>query len=262
MRWRPRQLTRSQPEERRLEADRLLQAGHLSQAAISRQMGVGRAAVSQWAQQLRQSQGNLGGLQKNRIPGRLPRLTPEQWQYLLQVLGRGALQAGFDTDRWTLPPDWRRDSCRIWCRVPCVSMRRELSTVIGLMLFGKMDTRHVEHAIGATDILVALKHFLRHISRPMILIWDRLIAHRAVIVQDDVAAHPDIEVEWLPPYAPDVNPEGGCHDNIKQQLRIAALATTHDIRIRVHRGLARLRQRLDLLLGFFRHAGLSVNQLC
>jgi transposase len=102
MRWRPRQLTRLQLEERRLEAGRLLQAGHLSQAAIARQMGVSRTAVSRWAQQLRQSQGNLGGLKRHRAPGRPPRLTPEQWQHLLQMLGRGARQAGFDTDRWTL----------------------------------------------------------------------------------------------------------------------------------------------------------------
>lgn len=102
MKWRPRQLTRSQLEERRLEAGQLLQAGYLSQAAITRQMGVSRAAVSRWAQQLRQNQGHLGGLERRRIPGHPPRLTPEQWQHLLQVLGRGARQAGFDTDRWTL----------------------------------------------------------------------------------------------------------------------------------------------------------------
>jgi transposase len=102
MRWRPRQLTRSQLEERRLEAGRLLRTGRLSQAAIARQMGVSRAAVSRWAQQLRDNHGHLGSLAKRRVAGRPPRLPPEQWQHLLQVLGRGALQAGFDTDRWTL----------------------------------------------------------------------------------------------------------------------------------------------------------------
>jgi hypothetical protein len=143
-----------------------------------------------------------------------------------------------------------------------VSKRREWSTVIGLTWSGKIYKRHVAPPIGATDMLVALQHFQRHISRPMIIIWDRLNAHRAVIVQDYVAAHPDIELEWLPPYAPYVNPEEGCHGNIKQHLRNAAPATTHDIRVQVDRGVARLRQRPDLLLGFFRHAGLSVNQLC
>jgi transposase len=143
-----------------------------------------------------------------------------------------------------------------------VSKRRELSTVIALTLSGKIYKRHFEHAIGATDILTALKHFQRFIARPMIVIWDRLNAHRAVIVHDYVAAHPDVEVEWLPPYAPDLNPEEGCHGNIKQHLRNAAPATPHDLRVQVDRGFARVRRRPDLILGFFRHAGLSVNQLC
>jgi transposase len=100
--WRPRHFTRTQLEERRLEAGRLLQAGHLSHAAIARQMGVSRTAVSKWAMQLRRHQGELKSLRNRRVPGRPPRLTTEQWQDLLQVLSRGALQAGFDTDRWTL----------------------------------------------------------------------------------------------------------------------------------------------------------------
>ncbi len=96
----------------------------------------------------------------------------------------------------------------------------------------------------------------------MIVIWDRLHAHRAVIVPDDVAAHPDIDVEWRPPYAPAVNPEEGCHGHITQHLRNAAPATPHDLRVQVDRGFARLRRRPDLILSFFRHAGLAVNQLC
>lgn len=99
---RPRQRTRSQLEERRLEAGRLLQAGHLSQAAIARQLGVSRTAVHRWAQPRQRSQGALRRLHRRRVPGRPPHLTPEQWQWLLQVLRRGALQAGFDPDRWTL----------------------------------------------------------------------------------------------------------------------------------------------------------------
>ena len=134
--------------------------------------------------------------------------------------------------------------------------------MIALTLSGKIYKRHVEHAISATDILIALRHFQRFIARPMIVIWDRLNAHRAVLVQDYVAAHPDIDVEWLPPYAPDVNPEEGWHGNIKQHLRNAAPATPHDFRVQVDRGFARLRRRPDLILSVFRHAGLSVNQLC
>ncbi len=102
MMWRPRQFTRSQREERRLEAGRLLQAGQLSYADIARRLGVSRMAVSKWARQLYQRQGDMTSLHTRPIPGRPARLGAEQWQRVLAVLQQGALQAGFDTDRWTL----------------------------------------------------------------------------------------------------------------------------------------------------------------
>ena len=100
--WRPKHLTRSQREERRLEAGRLLQAGQLSYADIARRFGVSRMAVSTWARQLHQHQGDMASLHTHSIPGRPARLRREQWQRVLAVLKEGALKAGFDTDRWTL----------------------------------------------------------------------------------------------------------------------------------------------------------------
>jgi transposase len=102
MSWRPRHLTRSQREERRLEAGRLLQARQLSHADIARRLGVSRMAVSQWARQLRQRQGDMTSLQTRPIPGRPARLSAAQWQCVLAVLKEGALKTGFDTERWTL----------------------------------------------------------------------------------------------------------------------------------------------------------------
>jgi transposase len=102
MMWRPRHLTRSQREERRLEAGRLLQAGQLSHAVIARRLGVSRMAVSKWAQQLRQHRGDMASLCARPIPGRPARLSTAQWQRVLAVLKQGALNAGFETERWTL----------------------------------------------------------------------------------------------------------------------------------------------------------------
>ena len=100
--WRPRHLTRSQREERRLEAGRLLQAGQLSHADIARRLGVSRMAVSTWAHQLHQHQGDMASLHTRPIPGRPARLSSAQWQHVLAMLDEGALKAGFDTERWTL----------------------------------------------------------------------------------------------------------------------------------------------------------------
>jgi hypothetical protein len=142
-----------------------------------------------------------------------------------------------------------------------VSQRRALSTVIGLTLSGRIDTRHVAHAICGEDIVTTLWHFQRHVPGSLVIIWDRLNAHRAKVVKAYVAAHPEIEVHWLPPYAPDLHPEEGCHGHVTQHLRHALPTSVGDLRAGVDRGFARLRQRPDLILGFFRHAGLHVNQL-
>src|SRR5262249_10080262 len=120
---------------------------------------------------------------------------------------------------------------------------------------------HFGQAIGGAEIVMALRHFQRHIPGPLIIIWDRLSAHRAASVKTYLMTHPTIEVEWLPPYAPDLHPEESCHGNVKQHLRNATPATVGELRVQVDRGFARLRQRPDLILGFFRHAGLRVNHL-
>lgn len=100
MRWLPK-LNRAQMAERRREGARLLRAGRLSQAAIARQLGVSRAAVTSWKQALAES--GLRGLAERPVPGRPAQLSTSDWQRLLRILKRGALRAGFETDRWTLP---------------------------------------------------------------------------------------------------------------------------------------------------------------
>jgi transposase len=142
-----------------------------------------------------------------------------------------------------------------------VSRRRELSTFVCLTLSGKIYKRHFEHAIRGEDVVVGLRHLRRHVSGPLILVWDRLNAHRAKVVKEYVAGELDVRVEFLPPYAPDLNPEEQVHGNVKRHLRNATPTTVDEIRKQVDRGFARLRQRPDILLGFMRHAGLRVNQL-
>ena len=97
--WRPAHLTPKQMEERRLAAARLLRQGR-SQAEIARQLGVSRASVSRWAATLAQE--GPCGLQARPIPGQLPRLDERAWTRLGRLLDRGAMAAGFATERWTL----------------------------------------------------------------------------------------------------------------------------------------------------------------
>jgi transposase len=98
--WRPAHLTPEQMEERRLAAAVLLRQGQLSQAEIARQLGVSRASISRWAATLAQE--GRHGLEARPIPGRSPRLDEKAWARLGRLLDRGAVAAGFATERWTL----------------------------------------------------------------------------------------------------------------------------------------------------------------
>lgn len=142
-----------------------------------------------------------------------------------------------------------------------VSKRRVLSTAIGLCLSGRIYKRHFERAIRGPDSVTFLKHLGRQVGGPMIVIWDRLQAHRSKEVKAYVAGRRDLIMEWLPPYAPDLNPEEGCHGNVKQGMKNAVPESVEEIRRHADRGFARLRHRPDLILGFFHHAGYRVRRL-
>lgn len=100
MTWIPKHLTRKQMEERRRKGGRLLQAGKQSQAEIARRLGISRATVNDWANQV--AAGGLRALRRRSASGRPPRLTAEQKKRLVQILKRGAPAAGFPSERWTM----------------------------------------------------------------------------------------------------------------------------------------------------------------
>jgi len=52
-----------------------------------------------------------------------------------------------------------------------------------------------------------LSHLLRHLSGKLLVVWDRLPAYRAGVVSDFIRTQRGwLAIEWLPEYAPDLNP--------------------------------------------------------
>jgi transposase len=141
------------------------------------------------------------------------------------------------------------------------SERRVVSTAVGLTLSGEIYKRHFAGGMKSKQLVQTLKHLHRYLPEGFILVWDRGKIHKSVETQAYLADHPDIVVEWLPPYAPDLNPEEYCHGNVKRRLKNATPVSSQEIRQLLDRGFARLRRRPDLLLGFFHEAGLTVKQL-
>jgi transposase len=144
-----------------------------------------------------------------------------------------------------------------------LSQRREVSSLAALLapLDGpaRLYARHFPGSIHGERVIAALRYFRRRIGRPLVVVWDRLSAHRAEPVRAFLAAHPeDYRVEWLPTYAPELNPEELCNAAVKRELLNAQPSSVAELRRDARRAFIRLGRRTAELHSFFHHAGLSV----
>jgi transposase len=136
--------------------------------------------------------------------------------------------------------------------VPPSRERHRLSAVF------RIHTRNVKTP-QATEFLRILD---RHARGPMILVLDRLNVHRAAVkrwLAGRPKDAPRVMVEWLPPYAPELNPAEQLWNNGKRvDLANLAPADAGDLRGHVRRSLIRQRGRPNLLASAFDHAGLPL----
>lgn len=82
----------------------------------------------------------------------------------------------------------------------------ETLSVIAGMTFVQFYFRLFAGTVKGPQVVQFLAHLGRHLRGKLILVWDRLPAHRSRLVQDYLAKHPRLQQEWLPAYAPEFNP--------------------------------------------------------
>ena len=102
--------------------------------------------------------------------------------------------------------------CRSWAprgKTPVLSFNfnwERLSVSAGLTL-RNFYFRLYPGAIGQVEVIDFLKALLRHIDKPLLIVWDRLPAHRSRLVREFIElSEGHIVMEYLPPYAPELNP--------------------------------------------------------
>jgi transposase len=118
--------------------------------------------------------------------------------------------------------------------------------------------RTLRGSFKAKDIISFLKALKRHFrGKNVILIWDRLPGHKAVITRQYIASQRDwLKVEWLPPYAPDLNPIELVWGHSKSgQLANQPVDDLDDVACALRRAFRGVTTRLGL--AFLRHTGLS-----
>lgn len=148
--------------------------------------------------------------------------------------------------------------------------RRDRLSVIGAILVPPSRQRHRLSAcfrihprnIRTAQALAFLRILERQVRGPLIVVLDRLNVHRAAVKRWPAGRPPDaspVRVEWLPPYAPDLNPAEQLWNRGKgDDLANLAPADARELRGHVRRCLIRQRIRPHLLASFFDWAELPL----
>ncbi|MEM7030947.1 MAG: transposase [Chloroflexota bacterium] len=134
-----------------------------------------------------------------------------------------------------------------------------LSVISAITPEGKLYSWSQDKAFNGTTIVRFLKHLLHHISGKLLLIWDGLPAHRSQAVKDFLSqgAAKRLHLAQLPAYAPDLNPDEGVWNYLKNvELKNLCCHDLSELRLELSKAIARLRHKSHLILGFIRQARL------
>ena len=109
----------------------------------------------------------------------------------------------------------------------------------GLMRFMLFDG-----ALNAARFIAFLRRLIKDAGQKVFLIVDNLKVHHATKVTTWVAAHAhEIELFYLPAYAPDHNPDEYLNNDLKQKLRQQPQPASQDELIKSTRAVLRAIQR-------------------
>ena len=103
--------------------------------------------------------------------------------------------------------------------IPRPAARFSQSMISSLTNQGKLRFMVYDGALNASIFLAFLKRLIKGAARKIFLIVDNLRVHRAKMITEWIAANSGrIELFYLPPYAPDRNPDEFLNNDLKQEM--------------------------------------------
>jgi len=116
-------------------------------------------------------------------------------------------------------------------------------------------------SICSREVIQFLKHLKRHFGHGVIILWDRALIHRSKIVQQFVRqSRKWLEVEFLPAYSPDLNPDEWFWNHLKnRKLANFCPGSIGDLKSAIRHSVIKIRQKPNLIRSFFHASQLSKN---
>ena len=141
--------------------------------------------------------------------------------------------------------------------------RDHVSAISAITPEGRLLTSMQEEAFDRHDIADFLRHVLGHVEGKMLIIWDGLPAHRSQKVKDVLSETGGrVYLEQLPGYAPDLNPDEGIWQYLKNvELKNVCFENLEALKKQLRLAFERLRHKTDVIVGCFGLAGLGLEGL-
>ena len=139
--------------------------------------------------------------------------------------------------------------------------RDHLSAMSAITLEGKLYMIERERAFKGEDVVRFLEHLMGQIPGKLLMIWDGSPIHRGAAVKEFLAsgAASRLQLERLPGYAPDLNPDEGIWKHLKcVELKNVCCQSLSELRVELRRAKERLRHKTHVILGCIRQPGFEV----
>jgi transposase len=139
--------------------------------------------------------------------------------------------------------------------------RDHLSVISSISLEGKLFMMEQTRAFKGEDVVRFLKHLMRQIEGKLLVIWDGSPIHRGAAVKDFLAsgASSRLQLEQLPGYAPELNPDEGIWKHLKYvELKNVCCQSLSELKVELRKAKERLRHKKHVILGCIRQPGFEV----
>jgi transposase len=137
--------------------------------------------------------------------------------------------------------------------------RDHLSVIRGITHQGWLQTRVQDRPFRGGDAARFLRHLTTHISVHLLVSWDGSPIHRCQEVKAFLArpAGQGVQLEQLPPYAPELNPDEGVWNYLKRvALQTVVCQHLGQLSCELAKAIKRLRQKPHIIRACIAQVGL------
>jgi transposase len=136
--------------------------------------------------------------------------------------------------------------------------RDHLSVISGVTAEGRLFVHSQEPAYTGATIVAFLQQVLRQVRGKVLVVWDGAIIHRCQAVKDFLSrgAATRLQLERLPGYAPELNPDEGGWNLLKRgELKNRCCQTMDELRWELGLAVRRLQRKRHLVRACFAACG-------